>query len=114
MFYHVKGVIFMMWQSWVNLAAGIWLILSGIIPSIHTPASMIVAGAVAVICGFWAGVEKWPGYVTGIIGIWLLLSAIWFGLVVSWNFILFGIIVALIAIWNLSSPPHGRPVEHPI
>ncbi len=104
----------MMWQSWVNLAAGIWLILSGLIPGIHSPASMIVGGAVAVICGFWAAVEKWPGYLNGIIGIWLLISAIWLNLAVTWNFIIFGIIVALIAIWNVSTHPHQTPAQRPI
>ncbi len=103
-----------MWQAWVNLAAGIWLILAGIIPGIRTEASMLIGGIVAVIFGFWAGTEKWHGIVNGIIGIWLILSALWFNLVVPWNFIIFGIIIGLIAIWNLATPPHQAPSTHPV
>jgi hypothetical protein len=103
-----------MWQSWVNLLVGIWLMLSGIIPSIHSPASMIVGGIVAAICGFWAGAEKWPGIVTGFVGVWLIICGAWLALAVTWNFVIFGIIVGLLAIWNLSSPPHGTPAPRSV
>lgn len=99
-----------MWQGWFDLAAGIWLIVCTFIPSLHTPISMIVGGAVVTIFGFWGARarDSWQGTVNGIIGIWLLLSGIWFSLAVSWNFFLSGIIIAVFAIGNVSRPPISK------
>jgi hypothetical protein len=60
-----------MWQAWFNLAVGIWLIICGFIPSLQTPVSIFVPGAVAFIFGFWSTYEKssWQGIVNGVSGI---------------------------------------------
>ncbi len=42
-----------MWQGWIDLAVGIWLIISDFIPALRTPTSMLAAGAVAIVFGFW-------------------------------------------------------------
>lgn len=103
-----------MWQAWLDLAVGIWLIICGFVPALQTPASMIVAGIVAFVFGFWgaARANSWQGTVNGIIGIWLFLSAVAFGLVVPWNFFISGIVVGILAIWNISV--HEAPGQiHP-
>jgi len=98
-----------MWQGWIDLAVGIWLIVSGFVPALRTPASMLVAGAVAIVFGFWGAsrANSWQGTINGIIGIWLFLSAIWFSLVVPWNFFVFGVAVAILAIWNIAQNPEN-------
>ncbi len=92
-----------MWQGWIDLADGVWLIIAGFIFSIRTPASMLIAGCVAILFGFWASTRSWQGAVNGIIGIWLFVSAVWFNLAVPWNFFISGVIVAAMAIWNISA-----------
>lgn len=93
-----------MWQAWMDLVVGIWLIICGFVPTLQTPASMIIAGIVAFVFGFWgaARVNSWQGTINGIIGIWLFLSVVAFGLVVSWNFFIPGIVVGILAVWNLT------------
>lgn len=97
-----------MWQAWFNLAAGIWLILCGFIPSLQTPASMLIPGAVAFVFGFWNTYtdKSWQGVINGSAGIWLFLSGIWFGLFVQWNFLVFGVLIGVMALWNITEHPH--------
>ena len=96
-----------MWQSWINLIDGIWLILCGFITALRTPASMIVGGAVAIVLGYWSAVSSkdWKRAVNGTIGIWLFLSGLWFNLDVRWNFLIFGVALLLISLWNISNHP---------
>lgn len=97
-----------MWQGWFDLAAGIWLVISSFIPALQTPASILTAGIVIAIFGFWSATENsWQGTVNGIIGVWLFLSGVAFSLAVPVNFFVSGIVVGLLAIWNLSS--HNEP-----
>ena len=100
-----------MWQGWIDIAAGIWLFLSGLIPAIRTPASMIAAGVAVVIFGFWgSGTQKsWQSIVNGLVGVWLVLSGIWFNLAVPWNFIVFGALIIILAIWNVAE--HTTPTH---
>ncbi len=101
-----------MWQGWFDFIVGIWLVISGFIAAIRTPASMIVAGAAAVVFGFWGAgrSNSWQGTVNGILGIWLLLSAIWFNLAMPWNFFVSGAIIAILAIWNVAEHPETKHV----
>ena len=96
-----------MWQAWLNLAAGLWLILCGLVPSLQTPGAMIVPGIVVFILGFWttARVKSWEGTINGIAGIWLFLSGVWFELWVPWNFLILGALITVLSIVNL--------IEHP-
>jgi hypothetical protein len=92
-----------MWQGWFNLAAAIWLIMSAFTPDVRTSASMITAGVVITIFGFWGAGERksWQGIINGLIGVWLLISAIWLDFTLQWNFFIAGIIISLLAIWNI-------------
>jgi hypothetical protein len=98
-----------MWQAWMDLAVGVWLIVSAFITAIQTPSSMIVAGIVVFIFGFWgaARVNSWQGTINGIIGVWLFLSGIAFALALPWNFFISGAVIAILAIWNLAQ--HETP-----
>ncbi len=100
-----------MWQAWLNIAVGIWLIICAFVPALWTPASMIVPGVVSFVFGFWGGgmESSWQGYVNGVIGTWLFLSGIWFMLYEPWNFFLSGIVVTVLAIWN--SIQHQHPMH---
>lgn len=101
-----------MWQAWINLIVGAWLIIAGIIPVLREPVSMFVAGIAAIIFGFWGSgqVNSWQGTVNGIIGIWLALSALFFTLAVGWNFIIFGAVMLCLAAWNAGEHPHPQKV----
>ena len=96
-----------MLQSWFNIAAGAWLIVCGFVPSLQTPASMIVAGAVAMLFGFWGAgrTGSWQSIINGMIGIWLFLSGVWFTLYVPWNFFVFGAAAFILAAWNTTEHP---------
>jgi hypothetical protein len=100
-----------MWQSWIDLAVSVWLIISTFVMAIRTPASMFVAGIVAIIFGFWAASNSWQGAVNGILGVWLFLSGVAFSLAVPWNFFISGIVVGILAIWNLSTK-HEQVATH--
>ncbi len=96
-----------MWQGWVDIIIGIWLILCGFIPALQTPPSMLIAGVAAAIFGFWS--KTWQGTTNGIIGFWLFFSGVWFGLVAPWNFFISGGIMTILAVWNATKHPH---VQH--
>lgn len=98
-----------MWQGWINIAVGVWLIICGFVPQLQTPAGILIPGIVSVIFGFWGAgrVNSWQGTVNGIIGIWLFLSGVAFGLAVPWNFFISGIVVGILAIWNTAE--HAEP-----
>ena len=105
-----------MWQGWFDLVAAIWLIMSAFTPDTRTLASMIAAGIVITIFGFWGARERksWQGIINGLIGVWLLIAAIWLNFVWQWNFLISGMIIGLLALWNilqhseLSSEPFPR------
>jgi hypothetical protein len=88
-----------MWQAWVNLIAGIWLIVGGIIPSLQSDTSLIVPGIVVAVFGFWSG--KWQGIINGIMGILLILNAAMYYFSTGWVYIIFGIIILVMSIWSL-------------
>lgn len=93
-----------MWQGWVDMIVGVWLILCGFVPGLQTSWSMLLAGFAVGVIGFSA--RTWQGNLNGLSGIWLFLSAVWFGLVAPWNFFLFGAIITVLAVWNVSQHPH--------
>ena len=93
-----------MWQGWVNLILGLWLILSGLVLSLQSSVNMIVVGILAAIFGFWA-YKLWQGVVNGILGIWIFLSGIAFNLVNQVNFIVVGIIMGILGVWCALSHP---------
>lgn len=38
-----------MWQTWVNLIIGLWLIISGVVVKLQRPANFIIVGIIVVI-----------------------------------------------------------------
>jgi hypothetical protein len=99
-----------MWQGWFDLLAGVWLFMSAFNPGMRTPASMIAAGLVVAVFGFWGAGERksWQGIINGIIGIWLLLSTIWLHLAVPENYLFSGLVISFLAIWNIISHPRMK------
>lgn len=104
-----------MWQSWFNLAIGIWLIFCGFTPSLQTPTSMVVPGALAFVFGFWTTtrIKNFEGPISGMAGVWLFLSAVWFHFYLPWNFFVIGGIITVLSIWNLTEHPDPSSIPHP-
>lgn len=96
-----------MWQSWINLVTGLWLILCGLVPSLQSPGTIIIPSIIVVIFGFWstAQIKSWEETINGIIGIWLFISGVWLALWVPWNFIILGGIITVLSIVNLIDHP---------
>lgn len=105
-----------MWQSWLNLVIGLWLILCGFTPSLQIPVYMIVPGALAFIFGFWTTirVQNWEGNINGIMGVWLFLSGLLFNLNLSWNFTVAGGIITILSVWNLAEHPDPSHIVYTI
>jgi hypothetical protein len=94
-----------MWQGWINLVLGAWLIISSFVPLLQTPANLIIVGILAVVFGFWA-YKDWRGDIAGILGLWIFLSGSRFNLVFSWNFIISGIVLSIFGFWYAVLPNH--------
>jgi len=89
-----------MWQGWINLILGLWVLVSGLIGTLQGLISLIIYGVAIAILGFW-GAKKWQGIVMGIIGVWLVISGIFYStLGMPWNYIVFGLITAALGIWT--------------
>lgn len=99
-----------MWQSWVNVIAGIWAFISGFSFVLTNPINFFIIGVVVAVFGFWAPRRKWQGSVNGIIGLWLIVSAFIPTLVTQQNLIISGLVVAVLAAWRLAET---RTRRHP-
>ncbi len=95
-----------MWQGWINVVLGIWMIVSGLVPSLQTPVNLIIVGLLIAIMGFWT-YKTWQGIVNGILGLWLFVSGAIIHLLAPVNFIIVGLVVALLALWEAL----GHPTE---
>jgi len=87
-----------MWQGWVNLVLGVWLILSGLITPLQTPANLIIVGLLAAVFGFWT-YKDWLGDIAGVLGLWAILSGIWFNLLSPANFLIVGVLLVGSGYW---------------
>jgi len=97
-----------MWQGWVNLILGAWLILSTFVTALRTPANLIIVGILAVIFGFWT-YKDWRGDVAGILGLWSFLCGVWFHIFSPVNFFIVGLVMAISGLWEgLSKHPTPR------
>jgi hypothetical protein len=102
-----------MWQGWITLVLGMWLLFSLFISSLQTPLNLIIIGILAAVSGFWSS-KNWQGWVNGILGLWILLSGSVFNLAFSWNFIISGILLILLGFWrgilptDRMKPPQDR------
>jgi hypothetical protein len=97
-----------MWQGWLNLILGVWLIISGFVSPLQSPANLIIVGILAAVFGFWS-YKNWQGDVIGILGIWLLLCGIWFGILGPANFIIVGVLMIIAGLWEGLSHPKPTP-----
>ncbi len=86
-----------MWQAWVNVILGLWLVVSGFIPTVQVNWNMIICGILIAILGFTVS-KKWPAIVVGILGVWILISGLVSSLIVPVNFIIAGIVVLILSL----------------
>ncbi len=99
-----------MWQAWVNLVIGLWLILSGFIPELDTPSLMLISGFIVFLSGFSAAIssKSWEGILNSLIGVWLILCSIWFNFFMPWNFFVTGGVIFVFAVWNINEHPRSK------
>ena len=88
-----------MWQGWTNLVLGIWLIFSGLIGVLQTPANLIITGILVTVFGF-RNYKDWLGDAAGILGLWALLSGLWFNLLSPANFLITGVLITGLGFWE--------------
>lgn len=98
--------------SWINVIAGLWLILAPFVLSYTNAAQKtnsiwlgIIVGVLALIRAFTPASSGtvWLSWINIIAGIWLIVSPFVLGAASSmalWNNIIIGAIVLLDAIWN--------------
>lgn len=89
-----------MWQGWLNLLLGLWLIISGLLTALQGPANMVIVGVLAVFIGFFL-VRKWEGVAIGILGIWVLICGFITGFITTHNLLVTGIVISLISMINI-------------
>ncbi len=104
-----------MWQDWVNVILGIWLIIAGFIPSITASkgASLwndLIVGIIVLILAAWVAKSRWPEWINVILGIWLIIAAFIPSIVASksgnmWNDIIVGILIVIFGIWAALMKP---------
>jgi hypothetical protein len=96
-----------MWQGWINLVLGVWLIISGLVSSLQTPANLIITGILVAVFGFWT-YKDWLGDIIGVLGLWSLLSGIWFSLFSPANFLIVGVLIGGLGFWEAYL--HSKPI----
>ncbi len=98
-----------MWQGWVDLISGIWVLSCGFFNPLQAADNMWIPGIIVFIFGIWSAKKgkSWQGFVNSLAGLWLFLSGAFFGLNTGWNFIIFGAIITIIALWNVSVHPNN-------
>ncbi len=101
-----------MWSMWISFAIGVWVFLSGLIPSLQAEWNLIIFGAAAAVFGF-ISFRDWQGIANGIGGIWLFLSGIWFMIMSPMNFLITGFAMGLLGIWGaLAETKHHGEISH--
>lgn len=101
-----------MWQGWISLVLGAWLLLSAFIPSLQTTGNLVLVGILSMVFGFWT-YRDWRGDTIGVLGLWAFLSGVWFNFVSPLNFIVVGLIIAVSGLWEglthtQEATPHAR------
>ena len=86
-----------MWQGWISLIIGLWLITSGLITTFQGPTNMVIVGVLSIYTGFFL-VRKWEGIVIGILGTWILICGFIAGFITTHNLIFTGIVISLISL----------------
>ena len=110
-----------LWQDWLSLVLGIWLIVSAwvigrgagnaLISNAYIMGLALAAFAIMALVAF----QLWEEWVTLVLGAWLLVSP-WFlgfnaGSVLTWNTVLIGIVVTVCAAWAITEvEDRGKPI----
>jgi len=47
-----------MWQHWVNVVAGAWLVVSSFVPSLRSFWNILITGGVVLIIALWGALTK--------------------------------------------------------
>jgi len=98
-----------MWQGWINLILGVWLILSAFVAPLQTPANLVIVGILAAVFGF-STFKNWQGDVAGVMGVWAFLCGVWFKVLTPANFLIVGLILAISGLWEgLMTTRHATP-----
>lgn len=106
--------------SGVSLLAGLWLVASPFLLGYAATVSAtndIVIGVVVTILAltrlFMPASTNWMNWLNAVLGLWLITSPFFFGVAVMtalWNEIIIGLLVAVMAIWSVTSTeqPHAK------
>ncbi len=100
-----------MWQDWLNLILGLWLIVAGFIPALNTAAGRLwdylIVGVLVLIFSAWVAKQRWPEWFNLILAIWLIIAAFipWTGAAVMANSIIVGILIAIFGLWAALMKP---------
>ncbi|MCL4465152.1 MAG: SPW repeat protein [Chloroflexi bacterium] len=101
--------------NWVNLVAGIWLIISpfilqytGVAPAVWNNLAVgILLILVAAYILFTCVKAEWAGWAMAVLGIWEIMSPFVLGYVgekpALWNNIILGIIIIVVGAWSARS-----------
>jgi len=100
-----------MWQGWIILIVGLWLLLGAGIMDVKVAKDgyeigYLLSGIVAFVFGLWAFLQPLKGLlkifsgIIGIAGIWLGLSAFISGLHGLANAVILGIILIVLGFWS--------------
>jgi hypothetical protein len=87
---------------WISFLFGLWILVSGFFPGLIGVWNLIISGIGAALFGFlsfYSNRTMWQGLIVGLIGIWLLISA-FAEILLSWNFLLFGLLTAVLGLWG--------------
>ena len=108
-----------MWESWLNLGLGVWLLSIGLRQ--HTsPGALLVVGTVATIFGLWIATTRnhVAGALTLLLGVWLYVAAVVTPFAGPRRYLVAGIALALSALWDLAThhrrypPPSWSGVDY--
>jgi hypothetical protein len=100
-----------MWQGWISLIIGVWLIISGLISALQGPVNLVLFGLLAAIIGFFF-LKGWEGTVSGILGVWLIISGFISGFITAPNFIVMGIVIAILSLIRIFHLHRGTETKH--
>lgn len=98
-------------QPWINVAAGLWALLSGLFIVLAVPANFFITGIVIALAGFW-NVKSWQGIVNGFLGIFLFVAGFTQLLATPMTMFFTGLVVFAFAVWRIyvmRSRPKRRP-----
>ena len=100
-----------MWQGWISLLIGVWLIFSGLFSGLQSPFNLVFFGLLILILGFFL-LKGWEGIVNGILGIWLIIGGFFSGFITAQNFVVVGILISTISIIRIFHLHRGVETKH--